>query len=261
MATYKEEAIVIRAFDLGEADRIITLVTCGRGLRRAVAKGVRRTGSKFGARLEPFTHLNAVLHEGRNLDTVTQAEIIRAHARIRNDLQKFFYGEAALEMVEKSLHESQNVPRLFHALSITLDVLEGEVRDPALLIAAFQLKVCALIGYRPQLERCIHCGREAKGGGMRLDLAGGGIACPGCCRAGEDTVALSPGAVVLMRNLLEEGISSIALREEPPRLSREVLAAAFRYSESFLERPLKCRRIVLGQLERSHSTSPGERAF
>ena len=78
MATFKEEAIVLRAYELGEADRIISLITSGRGLLRAVAKGIKRTGSKFGARLEPFTHLNAILYEGRNLDTIVQAEIVRS---------------------------------------------------------------------------------------------------------------------------------------------------------------------------------------
>lgn len=250
MATYKEEAIVIRAYDLGEADRIVSMITAGRGLRRAVAKGVKRTGSKFGARLEPFTRLTAVLYEGRNLDTISQAEIIRSHAPIRDDFRKFVFGEAVLEMIEKSLQENQDIPRLYGALSVTLDVLEGEVRDLALLLAAFELKVCALIGYRPQLDRCIHCGRAAHGGRVRLDLVGGGIACTDCCRMPEDILVLTPGALELMRVLVRDEMAVISGMDCAPRLSREVLTASFRYSETFLERPLKCRRVVIEQLEK-----------
>ncbi len=164
MSTYKDEAIVLHAHDLGEADRIVSLITAGHGLRRAVAKGLKRTGSRFGARLEPFTHLHVVLHEGRNLDTVTQADIVNAHAPIRADFERFLFGESMLEVVEKSLQENQTLPRLFEILHVTLDVLEGEVTDLKLLLAAFHLKVCAIVGYHPRLERCIHCQGEVGGG-------------------------------------------------------------------------------------------------
>jgi DNA repair protein RecO (recombination protein O) len=245
-ATYKEKAVVLRAFDLGEADRIITLFTENRGLARAVAKGVRRTASKFGARLEPFTLLDAVLHQGRNLDTVVQVETIHSHAAIREDFAKYIYGEAMLEMIEKSLQENQNIPRLFPALCISLDVLEGEVAEPRLLLAAFQLKVCALIGYHPHLDRCIHCGREVAGERSWLDLIGGGIACSNCRIGGNNMIALKPDALDLMRALLAENIADIAARRESGALSQELLSIAFRFSEAFLERPLRSRAIVFG---------------
>lgn len=255
MATYKEEAVVLRAFDLGEADRILSLITAGRGLRRAVAKGVKRTGSKFGARLEPFTHLSAVLYEGRTLDTVVQADILRSHAPVREDFEKFLFGEAMLEMIEKSLQENQSIPRLFGSLCITLDVLEGEVADPALLLAAFALKVCSLIGYHPHLERCLHCGREVEGARACMDLAGGGVACERCSRDLESPVTLTPEGLALMRALLREEMAATARRKEDPRLSREVLGTAFRFSESFLDRPLKSRQVILRHLGWDHRSA------
>ncbi|MEW6553546.1 MAG: DNA repair protein RecO [Actinomycetota bacterium] len=248
MATYKEEAVVLRAHDLGEADRILTLITAGRGLRRAVAKGIKRTRSKFGGRLEPFTHLSAVLHEGRNLDTVGQAEIIRSHARLRADFSKFLYGEAMLEMIEKSLHENQSIPRLFDALCLTLDILEGDVSDPALLLAAFELKVCALIGYHPHLDHCLHCGRRIEGERVCMDLSGGGISCGACSGGLERRLDVSPENLALMRSLLREDMATVACREESPRACRDVLITAFRFSESFLDRPLKTRQVVLRYL-------------
>jgi len=249
LATYKEEAIVLRAYDLGEADRILSLITAGRGLRRAVAKGIKRTRSKFGGRLEPFTRLHAVLHEGRNLDTVVQAEIVRSHAPLRADFAKFLFGEAMLEMIEKSLHEDQNIPRLFDALCVTLDILEGDVEDPALLLAAFELKVCALIGYHPRLDRCLHCGRKIEGERVCMDLCGGGIACDSCSSSLESRLAVSPENLSLMRSLLNEDMATIAKRGESHRASRDALVTAFRFSESFLDRPLKTRQVVLHYLD------------
>lgn len=249
MATYEEEAVVLRAYDLGEADRILSMITSGRGLRRAVAKGVKRTKSKFGGRLEPFTHLEAVLHEGRNLDTVVQAEIIHSHAPVRGDFSKFLFGEAMLEMIEKSLQEGQSIPRLFEALCVTLDVLEGDVCDPALLLAAFELKVCALIGYHPHLDCCLHCGRKILDESAFLDLLEGGLVCASCVPVSENRQAISPECLSLMRCLLREDMATVACREENHRLCRDVLVAAFRFSESFLERPLKSRHIVLRYLD------------
>lgn len=248
-ATYKEKAIVLRAYDLGEADRIVTLFTEGRGLARAVAKGIKRTGSKFGARLEPFTLLNVILHEGRNLDTVVQAEIINSHAAIREDYGKYLFGEAMLEMIEKSLQENQNIPRLFPALCVTLDVLDREVANPALVLAAFDLKVCALIGYHPHLKQCLNCGRETAGEKVWLSLIGGGVVCSNC-RAGLDSlIPLAPATLALMNQLMTRDMAAISSLDLNQALSSEVLSIAFRFSEAFLERPLRSRGIVFGYLE------------
>lgn len=256
MATYKEEAIVLHAHDLGEADRIVSLITSGRGLRRAVAKGVKRTASRFGARLEPFTHLHVVLHEGRNLDTVTQADIITSHAPLRDDFEAFLFGEAMLEIIEKSMQENQNIPRLFDMLRVSLDALEREPRDPALLLAAFQLKVCALVGYHPHLERCLHCQREARGEGIRLDLAGGGVFCPACRGESGSSIPLSPECLELMRSVMSEVMSRIAGMEAGKRLSRELLGVSYLYAENFLERQLRSRPIVLGYLDAMSREKP-----
>ncbi|MDI6873199.1 DNA repair protein RecO [Candidatus Solincola sp.] len=249
MATLKDEAIVLHAHDLGEADRIVSLITAGHGLRRAVVKGVKRTASRFGARLEPFTHLKIVLHEGRNLDTVTQADTVHAHAPLRSDYEKYLCGEAMLELAERSLRENQAIPRFFDLLRVTLGVLEGEVRDCALLLAAYQLKACALIGYRPHLDRCLHCGREASTGSWRLDPSEGGIACAKCAGGSSRTFNLSTQGLELMRRLLGTEMAAVARFEEPPRLVLEALRVSFAYAESVLELRLRSRQIVLQHLE------------
>ncbi len=249
MATFKDEAIVLRAFDLGEADRIISLITSAHGLRRAVARGVKRTRSKFGGRLEPFTQVRAVLHEGRNLDTVVQADAVRTHAALRGDYARFLYGEAMLELIEKSLQERQEVPRLFDILRVTLDVLEGEVAEPPLLLTAFALKVCALIGYRPHLDCCLHCGREVAGIQVFLDLAEGGVACPRCLPSRGERVRLRPEALDLMRGLMRGEMAAVArMGCGRPETAREALTASLGLAEAFLERPLRARGVIMRHL-------------
>lgn len=249
MATLKDEAIVLHAHDLGEADRIVSLITARHGLRRAVVKGVKRTASRFGARLEPFTHLKVVLHEGRNLDTVTQADTVRSHALLRTDYDKYLCGESMLELTERSLRENQNLPRLFDLLRVSLGVLEGEVRNCALLLTAYQLKACAVIGYRPQLDCCLRCGREASGGSWRFDLSEGGVVCQGCTGASSNLLHLSPQGLELLRRLLGTEMAVIARFEEPPHLVLEALRASFAHAESVLEQRLRSRQIVLRHLE------------
>lgn len=249
MATLKDEAIVLHAHDLGEADRILSLVTAGHGLRRAVAKGVKRTTSRFGARLEPFTHLRVMLHEGRHLDTVTQAETVRTHAPIRSDYEKFICGEAMLEMTERSLRENQSIPKFFDLLRVTLGTLEGEVRDCALLLAAYQLKACAMIGYRPHLDRCLHCGREASAGSCLLDPSEGGVICRECAGSSSRTIDLTGRGLDLLRGLLASQMEAVARHSEPPRLVLETLRVTFSFAECVLEQRLRSRQIVLRHLE------------
>ena len=113
MPPYKEQGIVLRSYKLGEADKIVTVMTQGAGKVRAVAKGIRKTKSRFGARLEPFTHVDLMLYRGRGaLDTVTQAEIIAPHMTIREDLARFAAGETMLEAVDRVAEEHERNVRL-----------------------------------------------------------------------------------------------------------------------------------------------------
>src|SRR5213075_417687 len=113
---YREYAIVLRTIKLGEADRIITFVTQGRGKVRAVAKGVRKTKSRFGARLEPLTHVSLLLYAGRELDIVTQAETVDHFRTIREDLRRMSSAMALLEAVDQVSQERENNPRLYQML-------------------------------------------------------------------------------------------------------------------------------------------------
>ncbi|MEI2700125.1 MAG: DNA repair protein RecO [Microthrixaceae bacterium] len=147
MSLYRDTAIVLRTHKLGEADRVVVLYTRAHGKVRGVAKGVRRTTSKFGSRLEPGSHIQVQLHEGRGeLDIVTQAETVIPYHRTREDLSRLSRASSLLEAVEQVTQDREPTPRLFDMLAGGLGVIEE--RNPPMVSAAFYLKLLALGGPR-----------------------------------------------------------------------------------------------------------------
>jgi DNA repair protein RecO (recombination protein O) len=181
---YRDDGVVLRTHKLGEADRIITLLTRHNGRVRAVAKGVRRTKSRFGARLEPFTHVDVMIHPGRSLDVITQAEVIRAYGTpLVTDYPKYTAGTAMLETAERFTPvEKEPAIRQFLLLIGGLRALGDAVhpgnpalsdedpgdlgdpggerppRDPRMVLDAYFLRSLTFAGYAPALEQCARCG-------------------------------------------------------------------------------------------------------
>ncbi len=180
MPPYKEQGIVLRSAKLGEADKIITILTQGSGKVRGVAKGIRKTSSRFGGRLEPFTHINVMLYRGRGaLDTITQVEILAPHRNIRDDLALFAAGETMLEAVDKVAEEHERNVRLALLLLSGLRALDAGPTDPAAVTESFVLKLLSLSGFHPALTACAGCGSAdvrlwsaASGGAVCADLCG-----------------------------------------------------------------------------------------
>ena len=163
MQLYRDDGIVLRTQKLGEADRIITVL--GRGGRiRAVAKGVRRTKSRFGARLEPFTHVDLMLHAGRSLDTITQAEVIRPYgAPLAADYPRYTAGVAMLETAERFTPvEKEPALRQLLLLIGGLRALGDGQHEPRLVLDAFLLRSLAVAGYAPALQECARCGAPGR---------------------------------------------------------------------------------------------------
>ena len=157
---YRDEAIVLRTHKLGEADRIITLLTRENGRVRAVAKGVRRTTSKFGSRLEPFTHVDVQLAEGRNLDTITQAETHDAFAApLGADYERYTAGTVMLETAERLVtEEKQPSTQQFLLLVGGLRAMVGGERRPSQVLDSYLLRSLAVAGYAPSFDHCARCG-------------------------------------------------------------------------------------------------------
>src|SRR5436305_11950783 len=148
MPLYRDEAVVLRTQKLGEADRIVTLLSHRHGRVRAVAKGVRRTGSRFGARVEPFTQVDLQLYEGRSLDTVTQAETIAPYGeRIACDYARYTAGTAVLETAERlTAEEREPALRLYLLVVGALRALADEAPTPPRVLDAFILRALAIAG-------------------------------------------------------------------------------------------------------------------
>src|SRR5438034_3245637 len=163
--TYKTEAVVLRSFRLGEADRVLHLYTLDGGRVGAVAKGIRKTKSRFGARLEPLSHVELLLHQGSGeLQTVTGVELIRSHHGAREDRYRLGVGLVGAEAMLRLFTEQERNPRAFQALTRFLDVLDrletGRQARPALdpLALSFQLKLLWLSGYLPHVTSCAEGG-------------------------------------------------------------------------------------------------------
>src|SRR6187200_2082843 len=188
------EAVVLRSFPFGEADRVLHVYTAASGRLGAIAKGVRRTKSRFGGRLEPFSHVELSLHRGRGeLATVTGASLVRSHDRIRSDSRRLQIGLVALEAMLRLFTEEERNDRAFLALTRFLDALDARepqrgrrpVLDP--LVLSFQLKLLWLSGFLPHLGSCVECGAET--GLVAFQPASGGDVCTACDHGG---IGLSP---------------------------------------------------------------------
>lgn len=190
---YREQGIVLRTHKLGEADRIVTLLTLHKGLVRAAAKGVRRTSSKFGARLEPFMVADLQLYEGRSLDTVTQASTLGAYGpRISADYDRYRAGSVMLEVAER-ISDSGPAPEQFGLLSGALRTLAQGSIPPELVRDGYLLRAMAAAGWAPGFDDCVRCGSPGPHTHVVVQL--GGVVCedcrvPGAPRIAQETVSL-----------------------------------------------------------------------
>lgn len=236
MSLYRDRAVVLRTHKLGEADRIVVVLGRSSGKVRAVAKGVRRTGSKFGARLEPGSHVHLQLHQGRGeLDIVTQAESVEPFRRTREDLSRLGRVASLLEAVEQLAQDRQPAPRLFDMLVGGLRTVEE--RNPPLVAAAFYLKLLAAEGVAPELDLCVGCGESGTAVGLAIEL--GGVRCRSC--GGGRPV--SDEALAVARAVLGGGLNA-ALALPEGAVTHEVETVATLLLEAHLERRLRAVRVL-----------------
>jgi DNA repair protein RecO (recombination protein O) len=238
MTLYRDQGVVLRTWKLGEADRIVVLATAGHGKVRAVAKGVRKTKSRLGGRLEPLTNVSLLLYEGRELDIVSQVETIDHFRPIREDLERMTDAMALLEVVDQVAQERQANPRLYQMLVGALRAL-AERRAP-LLVPAFFWKLLSLEGAHPLLGQCAKCGLPGEHVDLvAFDLTEGGALCHSCRRG----LPMSAEALALIRRILEGGLTG-ALTESPGPAVSEVTALATWSMEQHLERRLRSVRLL-----------------
>jgi DNA repair protein RecO (recombination protein O) len=240
MGLYRDEGVVLRVQKLGEADRIITLLTREHGRIRAVGKGVRRTRSKFGARLEPFTHVDLQIYEGRSLDVVQQAETIASYGdRMVDDYPRYTTGTAMLETAERMTAEEREpaVQQFLLLVGGLRTLAEGE-HGPGLVLDAFLLRSLAVAGYAASFDECARCARP--GPHRFFNVSAGGSVCTTCRPGGSASPARE--TLDLLAALLSGDWAVADEADERHRREGSGLVAA--YLQWHLERGLRSLPMV-----------------
>jgi DNA repair protein RecO (recombination protein O) len=240
MALYRDEAVVIRTHKWGEADRIVVLYSRGRGKVRAVAKGVRRTRSKFGSRLEPGAVVSLQLYEGRNLDIVTQAERKESHDLLRSDLDRYGRAALVLEVVDSVSEDAEANPALYKLITGALRELD-RTGNP-LIVPTFVARLLVLEGVQPLVDACVRCGTRERL--VSIQIHEGGVLCVEH-RAGE---AISDGAREALGHVFAGRVRHV-LDSTGAEVATELEVLAGRLIEQHTERRLRSSSVLYEQLQ------------
>jgi DNA repair protein RecO (recombination protein O) len=232
---YRDEAVVLRTHKLGEADRIITLLTRQHGRVRAVARGVRRTSSRWGSRLEPFTHVDLQLADGRNLDTITQAETLSPFAGAMGvDYERYTAGTVMLETAERLVTEEREpATQQFLLLVGGLRAMTAGQLAPGQVLDSYLLRSLAVAGYAPSFDGCARCGLEGQHRWFNPSM--GGVLCATCRVPGSASPARE--TVEVLGALLAGDWPRVALADA--RTLREASGLVAAYLSWHLERGLR----------------------
>jgi DNA repair protein RecO (recombination protein O) len=232
---YKDEGVVLRTIKLGEADRIVTLYTRDNGKVRAVAKGIRKTKSRFGGRLEPYTRVALMMYRGRELDTITSVDILETNKDVRRDFDRLAGAAALAELVDKITPDREKAYPIYSLLVGGLSAL-SDGKGPS-VVPGFMIKLLSLAGYHPQLTICVSCGSKTLGG---FSVSLGGVLCEDCWQEEPEAVRLAPDRAAIISRLLAAdfgaSIDEAALFEVTNLLGR--------YAEFHLERPLRSLQLL-----------------
>ena len=232
--TSRVEAVVLKAIDYGETDKILTLFTPNLGKVRAVAKGVRRATSHMGGHLDLFAHSTVLLVHGRNMEIATQAQGRHVFAGLRGDLVRLAQACYAVELTDRLTADHNPSPELFRALVTALHRIEaGDAADTSLLL--YQLQLLALAGYRPQFHRCVTCDTVIQPGANLFDAPLGGVLCATCGRSQPLALPITSDALKVLRNLQTRSEVMLAVTV-PASVLQEVESTLARYTSYLLER-------------------------
>ena len=249
MPLYRDDAVVLRVHKLGEADRIVTLLTRRHGRVRAVGKGVRRTTSRFGASLEPGSHIDVQFHSrhnpdepiagNRGLDMVTQTESLGAYgAQLASDYTRWTVASVICETAERLTEEGEPSLRVYLLVVGALKALVEREHDPTLVLDAFLIRAMSASGWEPALEACAKCGRL--GPHVAFNVPAGGAVCDGCRPGG--SVRPQRATIELMSSLLNGDWATADGSETSPRREASGLIAA--HLQWHLERGLRALPLV-----------------
>ncbi len=229
MAVYKSKGIVLRSIRYGEADRILDLYTEDSGLVSTIAKGIRRTKSRFGGRLEPLSCVEFLAYEGKTLDTITQVEVLRSFRGVRENLARLETVGGMIGTVRALSGGDEADRRVFNLLYHTLDTLESREEDTKSVEAAFGLKLSILAGYTPRIDACVSCDRNLDGAAYgNLSYFApplGGVLCADCRPVSSDSFPLPPGVLAALQSLVVRPIREAAVEGRLEESVRRVVSS------------------------------------
>lgn len=236
--TFRTEAIVLRRSDFGEADRLLTLYSREYGKIRAIAKGARKPQSRKTGHVELFMRTRFLIAKGRNLDIVTQAEMVEGYNRLRDDLVRTTYASYAVELLDRFTPDEDRNLQVYELLS---NMLRWLATSDNLLLAAryYELHLLSLLGYRPQLFQCVSCGETVEEQNQYFSAELGGLLCPNCRRADGKAIEVSAAAVKVLRFLQTRQWTAAAKLRLRRDLHTELEEAMYYYLTYILERNLK----------------------
>jgi DNA repair protein RecO (recombination protein O) len=240
---YKTEGIVLRTMDLGEADRVLTVLTPRLGKLRVVAKGVRKTRSRLGGGLQPFSDVQLVLAIGRTFDVVTQVAIEDPHLGLRDDLHATAEAWYLVELADRFCEGNADSHGPFVLLAqglAALDAPAGAVSRSA-VARWFELHLLDAMGFRPELTRCIECGSEIEPEGNAFSPVAGGVLGPECKHAALVAHAISSDALKVMRHLQRSELPGVLRLDFPVATQSEVERLLHSTVSAILERELRTR--------------------
>lgn len=233
---YTTEAIVLSRFDLGEADRVLTLITPTMGKLKVIAKGVRRPTSRLGGSLEPFAELTIALARGRTFDVVTQVSVGHAWLDLRDDLESTATAWYLAELADRSLEERHAAEPLYALLRRAYELLDAKMA-PGRVARWYEMHLLDELGVRPEVDRCVECDRMLESGErFRWVPPMGGVVCERCPGPAHDRASLSLDALKLVKGYQRMDIEAIAELRLVPATEREVEASLREFVRQALER-------------------------
>ncbi|MEE8564042.1 MAG: DNA repair protein RecO [Atribacterota bacterium] len=220
---YKTEGIVLKSMEYEEADKIVTIYTKNYGKITAIAKGVRKTKSKFGSSLEILTHSNFLIYKGRNIDIVSQTEILESFFSTSKEVIKFAFAVNCVEVVNRLTEEREINIGLFNLLKEVLHYLK-ESNDPKLQTLSFKWQTISILGYRPSLNHCCRCNKSVEDQKeMYFNIKEGGLVCNNCiAKDKEGCVKVSLYFNKLLRKILITPLSTISNATIPDKKMKEL---------------------------------------
>ena len=237
MRPYKTEAVVLREWDFGEADKILILYAPNRGKIHAIAKGVRKPRSRMRGGVQLFCHADFFLYQGKSLDTITQVVLKEAFRNIRGDLDKLAHASYLVELLESVATEKPGNPELFGLLLAGLHLLTGD--DPDLAVRFFEVRLLELWGYQPRLTGCVQCGVERVAESWCFSMSFGGLLCPHCQGGDTSALKIAPDVLAVWRSLSKTELTKL-FRLKVTRSTRTQLAEILQlYYRHHLEKDLK----------------------